>query len=488
MCRGNGCRLMPMRKGIAVMIMAGGKGSRLGPLTCHRSKPAVPFGGRYRIIDFVLSNFVNSGYRRIYVLTQYMATSLIRHINRNWRLVGFGEYIEIVPAQMRMGEFWYRGTADAVYQNINLLRDARAEHVAVFGGDHIYKFDIAQMEEAHRDLDADLTVAAFPVPRHEAHQFGVIAVDERGRITDFLEKPSNPPGIPGRPDVSLVSMGNYFFRSHVLEESLIDDANEPGSKHDFGHNIIPRLLKQGASLYIYDFGKNHIDGEPEDAAPYWRDVGTIDSYFDANMDLRSRVPQLNAYNRFWRVRTAQRDFPPARFVMPGDSGPGCYVEDSLVCEGAIVSGATLKYTLLGYDCAVHKGSEIIDSVVLSGVLIGENVRMRRALIDKNCKIEPGAVIGHDIEADRRRFPFVTDSNIVVLPKGTIVPREGPIQLAYDIEFLLRNDPSSSQTMEAFQGRYTISEADRHSFASAGPRYQRLGTGPMMEHHIGEDED
>jgi glucose-1-phosphate adenylyltransferase len=468
------------------MIMAGGKGSRLGPLTCHRSKPAVPFGGRYRIIDFVLSNFVNSGYRRIYMLTQYMASSLIKHLNRNWRLSGFGEYIEVVPAQMRMGEFWYRGTADAVYQNLNLLRDSRAEHAAIFGGDHIYKFDIAQMEQAHRDRGADLTVAAFPVPRSEAHQFGIIAVDDQGRVTDFIEKPANPPSIPGRPDWSLVSMGNYFFRAGVLQDVLLEDSTDDASSHDFGRDIIPKLVKRGASVYIYDFGQNRIPGEPEGGTPYWRDVGTMESYFRANMELRSRMPALNAYNRLWRIRTAQRDYPPARFVVHGDGGQNCEVRDSLVCEGSIIAGAVLDEVLVGYDCYIHAGSEVADTVILSGCDIGARARLRSVLLDKNCQIAPGAVIGHDPEADRRRFPFVSESGIVVLPKGTYVPREGPIQLAHDIEFLLRNDPSMSDTLDRFHSQYTVSDRDRHSFESAGPRYRRFS--PATDDYHLEPED
>lgn len=482
------CTLRRMRKGTAVMIMAGGKGSRLGPLTCHRSKPAVPFGGRYRIIDFVLSNFVNSGYRRIYMLTQYMASSLIKHLNRNWRVAGFGEFIEVVPAQMRMGEFWYRGTADAVYQNLNLLRDARAEHTAIFGGDHIYKLDIAQMEEAHRDLGADLTVAAFPVPRSEAHEFGIIAVDESGRIVDFVEKPKNPPTMPGDPEMSLVSMGNYFFRTKSLADALIADADDPDSQHDFGRNVIPSLLRKGASVYTYDFGKNHIAGEPENAKPYWRDVGTIDSYFRANMDLRSRLPALNAYNRSWRIRTAQRDFPPARFVVHGDDGPGCSIRDSLICEGSIISGATLEEVLIGYDCYVHTGTRISDSVILSGCDIGAGARLKKVLCDKNCKFEPGVVIGEDPAADRARFPFITESGIVVVPKGTYVPAQGPIQLVHDIEFLLRNDPSMHKTLQAFKGQYTTSDGERHSFDSAGPRYRRFGPQPADGDYHEEEDD
>lgn len=458
------------------MILAGGKGSRLGPLTSHRSKPAVPFGGRYRIIDFVLSNFVNSGYRHIYVLTQYMASSLISHINGNWRMSGFGEYIEIVPAQMRMGEFWYRGTADAVYQNLNLLRDAHAEHVAVFGGDHIYKVDISQMQQAHRDTDADLTVAAFPVPRSEAHQFGVIAIDEHKRIIGFVEKPADPPSIPGRPDWSLVSMGNYFFKYDVLEEVLMSDAENENSSHDFGRDIIPQLIQRGASVYIYDFAENHIEGEPADARPYWRDVGTVDSYFRANMDLRSRIPTLNVYNRSWRIRTAQRDYPPARFVVHGDDGASCLIRDSLVCEGSIVASAELYEVLMGYDCFVHRGAVISDSVILSGCDIGAGAKLKRVLMDKNCKIEPDAVIGYDSRSDRERFPFISESGVIVLPKGTYVPAHGPIQLAHDMYFALSKDPGLARQLQAFEGRYTISDRGRHSHESAGPRYQRFGPG------------
>jgi glucose-1-phosphate adenylyltransferase len=465
-----------IRKQTPVMILAGGRGSRLIPLTCHRSKPATPFGGRYRIIDFVLSNFLNSGYRHIFILTQYMASSLIKHINRNWRLSGFGEFIEIVPAQMRMGEFWYRGTADAVYQNINLLRDSRAEHIAVFGGDHIYKLAVDQMEDQHLERDADLTVAAIPVPVSEASAFGIIDVDASGRIQGFIEKPSQPPEIPGRPGWSLVSMGNYFFRSEVLERTLIADAADEASKHDFGRNLIPRLVSEGAAVYAYDFGTNRIPGEPEGSQPYWRDVGTIESYFQASMDLRSRLPTLNVYNRAWPIHSAERAYPPARLVRDGDDGPHVLIDDSLICEGSLVVSAELVDVMLGYDCFVHAGASIDSSVILSGCDIGRGSRLKNVLLDKNCKIDPGAEIGIDAEADRARFPFITETGLVVVPKGTHVPAQGPIQLAYDMEFLLRNDPDASRTLQEFAGEYTISEDNRHSFVSAGPRYRRFAAG------------
>lgn len=467
--------MSPLERSTLVMVMAGGKGNRLSPLTCHRSKPSVPFGGRYRIIDFILSNFVNSGYRRIYVLTQYMASSLIKHLNRTWRVSNFGEFIEVVPAQMRLGEFWYRGTADAVYQNINLVRDSRADVVAVFGGDHIYKFAADQMERQHREREADLTVAAIPVPRHEASAFGVIDADERGRIIGFLEKPSDPPGMPGRPDMSLVSMGNYFFDTEVMTRALAEDFADSTSSHDFGKDIIPRLVAQGASVYTYDFAQNRVPGDPV-GAPYWRDVGTLESYFQANMELRSRLPALNSYNRSWRVRTAQRDYPPARFVRSGPHGREVILIDSLVCEGSIIQSATLDEVLLGYDCNVQHEAHVWDSVILSGCDIGAGAKVRRVLADKNCRIDAGAQIGIDQAADRARFPFVTDDHIVVLPKGTVVPAEGPIQLADDIAALLRQDPGTADVMEEFEHRYTVSEYDRHSFVSAGPRYKD-GTAP-----------
>ncbi|MBL8621055.1 MAG: glucose-1-phosphate adenylyltransferase [Myxococcales bacterium] len=462
-------------KDTLAMIMAGGKGSRLGPLTLHRSKPAVPFAGRYRIIDFVLSNFVNSGYRRIYMLTQYMASSLIKHLSRNWRLSGFGEYIEVVPAQMRLGEFWYRGTADAVYQNLNLVRDARPAHVCVFGGDHVYKFAVDQMDQFHREQHADLTVAVFAVPRAEAHQFGCLHVDERGRIIAFVEKPANPPAMPGRPDWSLVSMGNYVFKGDVLTRVLVEDAADPSSRHDFGKDVIPRLLAAGARVFAYDFGASRVPGDPADAEPYWRDVGTIDSYFDANMELRARVPAMDLYNRRWRIRSAQRDYPPARFVRAGEGEPPAELDDSLVCEGSIVASARLRSVVLGYDCFIHAGTELAESVVLSGCDIGAGCQLRRVILDKNCKIEPGTVIGYDPEADRARLPFVTDSGIAVFPKGTVVPAHGPVVLANDVSELIDNDPELRNQLKP--GTFAIAMHGRHSYDSAGPRFQRFAHRP-----------
>jgi glucose-1-phosphate adenylyltransferase len=397
-----------------------------------------------------------------------MSSSLIKHLSRNWRLSGFGEYIEVVPAQMRLGEFWYRGTADAVFQNLNLVRDARAEHVAVFGGDHIYKFAVDQMEAAHRDLAADLTVAAFPVPVGEASAFGIIDVDDRGRIIGFIEKPAHPPEMPGRPGWSLVSMGNYLFRREVLERVFNDSSGV--SRHDFGRDIIPRLVADGARVFVYDFAVNRVPGEPEGQAPYWRDVGTIDSYFTANMELRARVPALDLYNRQWRIRSAQRDYPPARFVRAGEGQPAAEVDDSLVCEGSIVASAAVRETVLGYDCFVHAGAVVHDSVILSGCDIGRGARLHRVLLDKNVKIEPGCVIGEDAATDRDRFPFVTDSGIVVVPKGTTVPAKGPCVLASDVAELLENDPELSEKLRP--GSFVVSMQSRHSYDSAGPRFKK----------------
>jgi glucose-1-phosphate adenylyltransferase len=450
------------------MVMAGGKGSRLAPLTSHRAKPAVPFGGRYRIIDFALSNLVNSGYRRIFVLTQYMASSLIQHLSRNWHLSGIGEFIEVSPAQMRLGEHWYRGTADSVLQNLNLVRDYRPEHVAIFGGDHIYKFDVAQMEDQHRDGEADLTVAAYPVPIDEAAgQFGVLVVDEQGRIRDFQEKPDHPAAMPGRPGYALVSMGNYLFRAAVLSAALADELSRPESTLDFGNDVIPRLVSEGASVNYYDFAQNTIPGDIDSPA-YWKDVGTVDAYFQANADVRGRMPMLDLYNRSWRIRTAIRDYPPARFVYEAGEEP-VHLLDSMICEGSIVGNASLNGVLVGYDCFVHTGAMLHDVILLSGCNVGAGARLQRVLADKNCDVDPGVVIGYDPEADKERFPFITEEGIVVLPKATRVPKEGPIELTADMVFLLRNDPALADRMEEFEGRYTVGEDGRHSFESAGPQ-------------------
>ena len=452
-----------------MMVLAGGKGQRLVPLTAHRAKPAVPFAGRYRIIDFVLSNLVNAGYRNIYVLTQFMATSLIKHLNRNWHLSGFGQFIEVTPAQMRSGERWYQGTADSVWQNRNLLADHGGADVGVFAGDHIYKMDVGQMERFHRERDADLTIAAYPVPLDTArHQFGVFEVDDRFELVSFQEKPAEPAPMPGDPSMCLASMGNYFFKTDTLLDALETNAQDPVSRHDFGRDVIPRLIEGGARVAIYDFATNTITGEPEGQEPYWRDVGTLDAYFDANQDLRAPVPSLNLYNFRWRIRTAQRNYPPARFVRGGD------IVDSMVCEGTIVHASTLKNVITGYDCFIHENAEVEDSVILSGCDIGAGSRLKAVLMDKNCRIEPGAVIGEDPDADRERFPFITAAGRVVLPKGTHVPRKGPIRLAADMHELMQLDTVAASQMQKFAELVQVAPRDRHSHMSVGPRFRKFG--------------
>lgn len=445
------------------MILAGGKGSRLAPLTSHRAKPAVPFGGRYRIIDFVLSNFVNSGYTRIKVLTQYMASSLITHLNRHWNFGGvLDQYVDPVPAQMRKGEHWYEGTADSVYQNLNLIQDEHADHVAVFGGDHIYKIAVDQMEAFHVAQDADLTVSAYPVARAEAPSFGVIQVDDKGRITGFQEKPKAEDAIPipGKPNTCLVSMGNYFFKRKVLEDVLLADAAVPDSNHDFGKDIIPAMVRDGYKVVIYDFSTNKVPGEAPDAAPYWRDVGTIDSFFDANMDLRAVLPAFNLYNRSWPIRSAQHNMPPAKFVLAGKQREFGQVVDSLVCEGTIVSGAMLINVVAGLDCYFHRFASIENSMISGQCRIGRHCWVKNVLLDNNVAIAEGTTIGYDAEADQLRFPFISPKGIVVLPKGTFVPRSGPIEIADDMVAMLQQDPSTAEIMRTRADTYV--SARRHS--------------------------
>ena len=446
-----------------VMILAGGKGTRLAPLTSHRAKPAVPFGGRYRIIDFVLSNFVNSGYYRIHVLTQYMASSLIRHLNHTWNLGGIlpDQFIEPVPAQMRRGEHWYVGTADSVYQNLNLIHDDHAEHVAIFGGDHIYKIAVDQMETHHVAQDADLTVAAFPVAKEDAHHFGVIQVDAAGRITGFQEKPKKDAAtIPGQPDMCLVSMGNYFFKRQVLEEVLLDDAALLGSSHDFGKDIIPQMVKDRRKVIIYDFSTNKVPGESADAKPYWRDVGTIDSYFEANMDLRAVLPAFNLYNRKWPIRSSPYQLPPAKFVLAGKQREFGQVVDTLVCEGTIVSGAVLSGTIAGVDCYFHRFASIDNSVFCGRDRVGRHCWIKNVLADTNVVIAEGTTIGFDPDSDRKRYPFVSSKGIVLLPKGTYVPKEGPIEIAQDMVSMLEQDPSTADVMKTAGDLFV--KSSRHS--------------------------
>lgn len=407
-----------MHDDVLVMILAGGQGTRLRPLTDERAKPAVPFGGRYRIIDFVLSNFVNSGFFKIKVLTQYKSESLTQHIMRGWRLSAMiDQWIEIVPAQQRRGPTWYEGSADAVYQNLNLIADGSPREVCVFGADHIYKMDVSQMLRFHRRQDSCLTVAAIPVPIEEGQQFGVIEVDEDMRMIGFEEKPDNPKPMPTDPTRCLVSMGNYIFEANTLVDRINLDADDPTSAHDFGKSIIGPMVSEGEPVFVYDFDTNEVPGMSEAERGYWRDVGTIKAYWDVSMELLSIEPNFNLYNRRWPIRSYYEHFPPAKFVHddPARSRVGTAI-NSIVAEGVIVSGGVIRNSLLFPQVRINSFSRIEDSVLFDNVNVGRRARIRRTIIDKNVDIPPDSVIGYDLEEDAKRFD-VSDG-IVVIAKGT----------------------------------------------------------------------
>ncbi|HXG51966.1 MAG TPA: glucose-1-phosphate adenylyltransferase [candidate division Zixibacteria bacterium] len=397
------------------IVLAGGRGERLAPLTDHRAKPAVPFGGRYRIIDFVLSNFVNSGILSIYVLTQFKAQSLLEHLEKGWRTTDYlGEhFITAVPAQMRLGGEWYQGTADSVYQNLYLIERHHPRLVAVFGADHIYRMNIRQMIEEHERRSADVTVAALPVKIEEASAFGVMEIDSDWRVIGFEEKPERPKSIPGEPGTALVSMGNYVFNADVLIEALTAEGKE--RRHDFGRDHIPALIRV-KNVYAYDFRKNRVPvpfkGEE---ASYWRDLGTIEAYYEANMDLCSVDPSFNLYNRSWPLRTVGYGDPPAKFVFDWPDRQGMAI-NSLVAEGTIISGSVVRNCVVGRNVRIHSYSLIQDSVIMDWVEIARGCRIRRAIIDKSNVIPPGTEIGYDLEKDRRRY-FVSETGIVVIPRA-----------------------------------------------------------------------
>jgi glucose-1-phosphate adenylyltransferase len=411
---------------VLVMILAGGEGKRLAPLTSDRAKPAVPFGGRYRIIDIVLSNFVNSGLTRIKVLTQYKSASLEEHIARVWRLSPIlDQFIEAIPAQQRTGLSWYKGSADAVYQCQHVITDERPQHVAIFGGDHIYKMDVRQMLDHHLAQNAAVTVAAIPVPKAEAREFGVIEADETGRIVGFHEKVKNPPEMPGRPGMCLASMGNYVFRAEVLMREIERDAAVEGGKHDFGHDILPRMVNDGQDVFVYDFANNTVPGEDDRALGYWRDIGTLEAYWQAQMDLIEIHPLFNLYNSAWPIRTGATHDPPAKFVFRDEVQARVGIAtDSMVSHGCIISGGRIHRSVLSVGCRINSFSEVEESVLFERVRIGRHARIRRCIIDKDVEIPPGTVIGYDLEADKRRF-HVTEGGLVVIPKRAKVDLEEP---------------------------------------------------------------
>ncbi|HEX2572043.1 MAG TPA: glucose-1-phosphate adenylyltransferase [Polyangia bacterium] len=401
---------------VLAVVLAGGEGRRLLPLTADRAKPAVPIGGRYRLIDFVLSNFVNSGLLKIKVLTQYKSDSLNTHIARGWRLPAMLDfYVEVVPAQQRRGPAWFKGSADALYQSLNIITDENPDHVCIFGGDHLYKMDVSQMLDFHLEREAELTVAAIPVPREMARSFGVIGVDRESRMVSFVEKPEDPPEIPDRPGWSLASMGNYIFETSALVHELRQDA-ESESAHDFGRNILPSMMERKRRCYVYDFSQNQVPGMAERERGYWRDVGTIESYYQANLDLIAVVPVFDLYNPRWPVLTWNKPLPPAKFVFADAEharvGTATY---SLVSEGSIISGGQVDHAVLGPRVRVNSYSRVEYSILMEGVDVGRHARVRRAIIDKDVRIPPGTEIGYDEEADRHRFPIV--DGIVVIPKG-----------------------------------------------------------------------
>ncbi len=404
-----------------VMILAGGEGKRLYPLTKDRAKPAVPFGGRYRIIDFVLNNFINSGFFKIKVLTQYKSDSLNKHITRGWALSPFlNQYVDLCPAQMRTGSDWYRGTADAIYQNVFHITDEDPDYVCIFGGDHIYKMDVSQMLDYHKTKGADLSISAIPIPIEEAHEFGIIEVDDDWKLTAFVEKPQyKPKSIPGNPNMCLASMGNYIFNKDILLDALTRDEKIETSSHDFGKNVIPMLLNEGKKIYIYNFNENSFEGMSPQERGYWMDVGSIDAYWQANMDLLDYDPELNLYSQEWPLRTFNYNYPPAKFIWEEGERVGM-ATNSMVSEGCIVSGAGLSRCILSPKVKVNSFSQISESILMENVEIGRYSKIKRAIIDKNVVVPPNSRIGFNREEDEKRGFHVSPNGVTVVPKGAIL--------------------------------------------------------------------
>jgi glucose-1-phosphate adenylyltransferase len=403
---------------ILSIVLAGGEGKRLFPLTADRAKPAVPFAGHYRLIDFALSNLANAGYLRMVVLTQYKSHSLGQHLSRTWRMSTLlDQYVTMVPAQMRHGPHWFSGSADAIFQNLNLINDDRPDYICVFGADHIYRMDPRQMVEAHIASGAGVTVAAIRVPRAQAPSFGVIEPGIDTKIEAFLEKPEDPPGLPDDPECVFASMGNYVFTSSTLVDVVTEDAKDEESHHDFGGDLIPALVKAGQA-HVYDFNSNEVPGATDRDRAYWRDVGTLDSYYESHCDLVSVYPVFNLYNRKWPIYTSVPQMPPAKFVLE-DSGRTGQAFNSLVSAGAIISGATVRNSVLSPGVVVDSHALVEDSVLMHDVVIGEGAIVRRAILDKHVVVPRGARIGCDEAADRRRFT-VSPNGITVLGKGQLV--------------------------------------------------------------------
>jgi glucose-1-phosphate adenylyltransferase len=404
-------------KDVLTIILAGGRGSRLGPLTRDRAKPAVPFGGLYRIIDFTLSNCLNSGLRRVLVLTQYKNRSLDRHLVAGWTFLSreLDEYIEVLPPQQRIDENWYKGTADAIYQNIYVIEKADPQLVLILAGDHVYKMDYGDMIRSHLERHATLTVGCIPVPRHEGNQFGIMHVDDRDRVASFIEKPSDPPPMPGQPEMCLASMGIYVFTARAMYEWLCQDAARQDSTHDFGRSILPPMI-EGNGVYAFRFRDKN-----RKADSYWRDVGTYDAYYQANMDLIGVDPVFNLYDKEWPIRTYQPQLPPPKFVFAEAGAAGSVRRgeawDSMVCQGCIISGGHVRHSILSPGVRVNSYAVVEDSILFDRVEVGRHCKVRRAIIDKDVKIPPHTTIGYNADHDRQRGFLVSDQGVVIIAKG-----------------------------------------------------------------------
>jgi glucose-1-phosphate adenylyltransferase len=407
---------MAARPRVLSIVLAGGEGKRLMPLTMDRAKPAVPFGGTYRLIDFVLSNLANAELRQIAVLTQYKSHSLDKHISLTWRMsTMLGNYVTPVPAQQRLGPRWYQGSADAIYQSMNLIRDEEPDYVVVFGADNIYRMDVEQMLDAHIDGGLGCTVAGIRVPRSQASAFGVIDAGADNKINEFLEKPPEPPGLPDDPEASFASMGNYIFTTDAMVEALIADAENENSRHDMGGDIIPNFVSRG-DAQVYDFTVNEVPGSTERDKAYWRDVGTLDAYHEAHMDLVSVDPVFNLYNLEWPIWTYPVQMPGAKFTLNGAA------KDSIVSPGCVVSGASIESSVLSPNIQVAENARVEHSVILSHAAIGRNAVVHRAILDKHVTVEEGAEIGVDSEADEARGFWISEGGITVVAKGTTVSK------------------------------------------------------------------